>query len=790
MKKSIGMTLALLWAACSPTHDLQSGTTDETSTVCGKVTYSNGTPAADVSLKIFQDSAVAPLRQAGTASDGTFNFDSLAPGAYGISAEGGDSVVAYAGSILVHPQELVTRNLTLEPASSLTAYVRLQGGENPHTVLVQTLGIDKTARPDSATGKFTIKKLARGGYALRLSTTVSGYSAIYKPFTISSGVTDTLKDNIVFTLRNPCPTCERLTAITYGNGRFVAVGYKGMIITSQNGVNWSMASNSGRNLNSVAWGNGLFVTVGDSCGTMTSMDGINWTPYTLLPMGPCSTSALRCATYGNNQFIVAGSTYDRRSGAMGNYSVVFTSADGIAWKERPADQSIPLNALTYGNSTFVGVGGNRALVSSDGIKWAPYSVELSTDAAFATSLETVMWGGNQFVALGMGGGLYLSPNGEKWTKQDARIGDADLVGAIWQDNHYTIIGNKNNWPDPDTIKIARSSDGKSWTSFFGWTSPLSATSVTALSYGTGAYIAIGTNGLIASSIDGINWKNRSSITTEILNDVCWNSGQFVAVGRSGTVLSSMDGIGWNLGSSGTTNDLRAIACGNNRFVAIGAGGVICGSASGADWTPASSPTPNDLSGIVWGNGRFVAVGEKKIVLSSVDGKKWEISLPSVDTMRAAIQTSVAYGKYGFVTVNSFGEMFTSADGLTWKIGNAARNGNYRGVAWGADKYVVIGQRCCPDTAFFLTSPDGQVWASAQPITWAPSLNPIKISWGADQFVILDKNGPSASVYSADGLTWFLVSDPSAIQGFNALAWDGKQYVFVGDYGAIATCPPF
>src|SRR6516165_8548343 len=43
-----------------------------------------------------------------------------------------------------------------------------------------------------------------------------------------------------WTVRNPLPTANALFAITYGNDQFVAVGDLGTIITSPDGVNWTV----------------------------------------------------------------------------------------------------------------------------------------------------------------------------------------------------------------------------------------------------------------------------------------------------------------------------------------------------------------------------------------------------------------------------------------------------------------------------------------------------------------------------------------------------------------------
>src|SRR5439155_401477 len=74
-------------------------------------------------------------------------------------------------------------------------------------------------------------------------------------------------------------TQNDLSAITYGDGRFVAVGWTGTILVSTNGVDWFQrqagTTNQNRWLNDIAYGGGMFVTVGDAGAIVTSADGEN-----------------------------------------------------------------------------------------------------------------------------------------------------------------------------------------------------------------------------------------------------------------------------------------------------------------------------------------------------------------------------------------------------------------------------------------------------------------------------------------------------------------------------------
>ena len=63
--------------------------------------------------------------------------------------------------------------------------------------------------------------------------------------------------------RSPLPHGNTLEAVTYADGRFVAVGYNGAIMISTNGVSWNgLNSDTNFELTSLVVGNGIFVAVG------------------------------------------------------------------------------------------------------------------------------------------------------------------------------------------------------------------------------------------------------------------------------------------------------------------------------------------------------------------------------------------------------------------------------------------------------------------------------------------------------------------------------------------------
>ena len=78
-----------------------------------------------------------------------------------------------------------------------------------------------------------------------------------------------------------------------------------------------------------------------------------------------------------------------------------------------------------------------------------------------------------------------------------------------------------------------------------------------------------------------NWHQRGTgVTTEDLEAVVYGNGTFIAVGSNGTIVSSADGVLWTSLNSGTTKWIKAITYSNQMFKAVGWEGVHLTSADG------------------------------------------------------------------------------------------------------------------------------------------------------------------------------------------------------------------
>jgi len=137
--------------------------------------------------------------------------------------------------------------------------------------------------------------------------------------------------------------------------------------------------------------------------------------------------------------------------------------------------------------------------------------------------------------------------------------------------------------------------------------------------GSNIMVAVGTSGNLYSSTDsGATWASRTSgFGANSIWHVAFGNGLFVAVGANGTITTSTDGITWTARTAGvSTNALTCVVYANSLWVAVGFGanggtGGITTSTDGTTWTKRTTPTTSatQLNSVAYGGGYWVAVGE-------------------------------------------------------------------------------------------------------------------------------------------------------------------------------------
>ena len=252
----------------------------------------------------------------------------------------------------------------------------------------------------------------------------------------------------------------------------------------------------------------------------------------------------------------------------------------------------------------------------------------------------------------------------------------------------------------------------------------------------GVFIAVGANGAMFSSPDGISWTALNFVVASDLNSVSFVNNVYMAVGAGGVLLASTDAATWTQQTTGTASDLQAVAGnGAGTYVVVGAGGAIIASTGGGGWTAASSGTSGRLYGASFGNGRFVAVGAGGVALTSADGLSWT----AVSSQTNSDLRSVAYSASAslFVAVGAAGSLATSPDGITWTARAPISTRTMNAVIAGS-QFVAVGNE-----GTILTSVDGIAWQAAASGTL---VNLFGTAYGNSHYVAAGAAGTNLTAY--------------------------------------------
>ncbi|MBN1307406.1 MAG: hypothetical protein JXA18_05790 [Chitinispirillaceae bacterium] len=151
--------------------------------------------------------------------------------------------------------------------------------------------------------------------------------------------------------RSPENETADFYSICHGNNIFVAVnidatnGYKSSFYYSTDGYSWSETEPFPSTLWQVSFGNGFFVAVGDSGTVMTSTDGVQWS---LQSTG--TSSRLMSVAFGSRRFVAAG-----EGGS------ILSSPDGHAWFDCSPGVDVEFQSVTFGSDRFVAIGESGAV---------------------------------------------------------------------------------------------------------------------------------------------------------------------------------------------------------------------------------------------------------------------------------------------------------------------------------------------------------------------------------------------------------------------------------------------
>ena len=531
------------------------------------------------------------------------------------------------------------------------------------------------------------------------------------------------------------------------------------------GTNWERVTPlwPQRNLSCVTYGDGNFVAAGEYGVIMSSQDGLEW-----YPRDSGVTKNISSITYGNSKFVAVLQSFSHEP------CVVLTSPDGRDWQTQCLqDRDFSLNAVAFGGGRFVAAGSPATILSSpDGIEWNRHYLGIYED------LLAVTYGNGLFVAAGDAGKILTSPDGETWTERDSSTTDKiDML--FFTGKYFMALSNYSFVTSEDGITWVQSphhlpsdfftlaTDGHifvaaGWNGFVftsqdtaTWSGPIKAAAYTlnGLVYGDGKFVGAGGLGsrmCIAESVDGSAWVEPTSSSEISIALMSAGGDRLIASGHDDSsryqrILTSSDGLDWRVNYLPEADvALNSIAYDGGRFIAAGTRSTVFESYGGDSWEKVATLS-KDIRRLAYGGGVFVGVVPfSDIILSSSDGRSWtETQLKHPDNL-----FSVSYGASQFVAVGLQGAVLTSPDGQNWTRRLWGYNFEFKELAYGSSNFVAIGETS--SQKLLLVSPDGISWVA---FAFESGISPQSISYGNWHFVIPCYNG--IVLASKDGISWWI-----------------------------------
>ena len=602
------------------------------------------------------------------------------------------------------------------------------------------------------------------------------------------------------------PSNQNYTAITYGEGKFVAIGRGGVIEYSTDGINWSEATTTTLTSNNwvgIAYGNGRFVALSSdgAVRAMYSEDGITWNQSNAITAADYAD-----ITFGEGKFIAVGT------------NMVSISTDGKNWGQGTGEVgSRTYNAVAYGDGVFVGVmrsNTQSATWSADGYTWQ--NARSTRQGVY----NSVAYGNGVFIAVGRGTNhiMISKDKGQTWT---GILNIGDIASKTWTSITFAagkFVAVCDLYASPQTMY---SYDGDTWY-------PVDSAATkdwVDLTYGNGKFVALAQNAARQKYMysttggpdeDQLTFADNKDLDIFKSYDEVYQSdgaaeGTIISTNPSGNTLNLYQSTGtwangqtvigeprplttseivgtsdiggvWNRvqGKPVTDGNWRDVTYGDGQFVAVTPGtNIIMRSPDGETWTSETIPNAANWYGIAYGDGKYVAVargGGPNNVMYSTDGQSW-------DEVSAQPQgNSIIYGGGNFVTVNygsgSSSNVQYSEDGINWTRVSPNPASDLRDVAYGNGVYVSAGNPW-GGKGNIAYSTDLDNWTLLPQIGGGQGLH--SIAFGDGKFVAIPWNENSPSAYiSYDGIDWLEAPLPNRPFRTNKIRYGGGKFVIVGN----------
>jgi|UPI00036540FC hypothetical protein len=528
----------------------------------------------------------------------------------------------------------------------------------------------------------------------------------------------------------------------------------------------------------------------------------------------------------NPQIITQGGTYNE-AGASAADNVNGNVSANIIINSTAVNTAIAGNYnVTYNVSDAAGNAATQVVRTVQVVAPQPFTPVAAHPSPTTSNLTDVVFGNNQFVAIGDAGTILTSADGySSWQPQNSGVSDK-LTSACFDGTNFWAVGldaaaskplvlsstNGMQW-SKHTLNLGatgqgftqvtcgaaglvannyHSTDGSTWTA----TLPAKIFSKVYWDAFNAQFV-----GLVAPrskyvSPDGLTWTLKDAFTS-IGVDLLWNGTQYVGVGYNAASFSGFYATSTNLITvAQTLTQLGLIPTSlyfsGQQYIALDVDGNMSASSNLTTWTtqtPFGRNTTGKVMRAVASNAStIVAVGDAGEIFSSPNAAtlNWtghKTQLTTNELMQAA------YDNIGgvAVVVGRAGTILRSTDLYTWATATSGITTDLLAVTWTGTSFVAVG-----NAGVVLTSSNGVTWV-AQTSNVTGNLTAV-VSNGSTVIAtgVNTATGTPETISSANGITWnaavALANKPGLVNyavHFNIL-WNGAQYILNDGYYTYAS----
>ncbi len=588
-----------------------------------------------------------------------------------------------------------------------------------------------------------------------------------------------------------------LNCITYfKNKLYVAAGANGVIRTSSDSSNWTTNSEVQNNFHTNFWDiactDEKIVVAGEKGTILCSDDGMDWTasrPVTEYNIRKviCSRKTFLALTDKPGEILVSEDGSDWKVlnisknrindvlwngivfAAVGDNGGIYTSNNGVQWKEKLQKNSPSLKKIAWNGKMFLAFGtvpdkentdyisGLYSATSKDGNTWSinPIRVQRKADlkANYFCSNPTIICTKNEFVITVLESSIirlpdnyvstFTSKDGKKWSYSSFLKTDCSpTFHTLWDGKSIALaINNLDRYGNYSGTDFLKSGDGIKWEQAYKLNGNNFNTKINDILFENGKFTAVGNTGKILCSEDFSRWEESKGIHIPAL----WDGKRFISIDKNNNIFTSVDGLAWK--KEYRYNDslqINYLTWTGKEYIAL-CGYSLLTSNDLKNWKAAGPKFDNELNNAVGIVNVFATDGIKFIISGatgtavSKDKKTWTTK----KFKPSQLYQSIIIGKSNYLALNKYGRLETSKDGLNWeKVNIKGLEGSIKDIAYTGEKFISSGT----GGAVFLSA-DGTNWTKADSTVTANLLN---VCWTGKEFYSV---GNGTVISSNDGEKW-------------------------------------